>query len=254
MPLMIGGAMMAGGQGLNALGSMFGSSGAKKQAKLMQEALDYQKNIDKRNFDYQKGIDTRSYSDLSPYRRFGSDQVNQLSDFMKNKNPADFMDPGYKFRLNTGTNAIMNNAASRGMAQSGDTLRALDQFGQDMGSQEYNNAFNRWMGEGQMRQGMAGVGQNAAVQGGSLANQGASTITHGGNQAAGNIGMISANTNVGAPDQVWGNFFSGLGGQAAGAGMSGMGGTNGMMNSLKNLFANKTTPQTQNTYGFTGML
>lgn len=206
--------MAAGGLGLGALGSMFGSSGAKKQLALMREALDYQ-----------KGIDQRTYKDLSPYRDFGSTQLNALSGFLNEKNPESFIDPGYNFRLQSGVNAINNNAATKGLLQSGDTLRELTQFGQDMGSQEYGNAFNRWLGEGQFRQGLTGIGQNAATQGGSLANQGAA-----------NVSQTSANMDAGASDRIWGDYFSGIGGMATKAGGAGMGGSGGMMNSLSNIF------------------
>ena len=206
--------MAAGGLGLGALGSMFGSSGAKKQLALMREALDYQ-----------KGIDKRTYKDLGAYRDFGGQQLNALTGFLNDKNPEDYIDPGFQFRMDAGTNAINNNAATKGMLQSGDTLRELTQFGQDMGSQEYGNAFNRWLGEGQFRQGLTGIGQNAATQGGGLANQGAA-----------NISATSANTNAAAPDQVWGDYLGGLGGMATKMGMGGMGGSGGMMNSLSNIF------------------
>lgn len=214
MPMMIQGATALGGLGLGAVGSMFGSSGAKKQLALMREALDYQ-----------KGIDKRTYKDLGAYRDFGGQQLNALTGFLNDKNPEDYIDPGFQFRMDAGTNAINNNAATKGMLQSGDTLRELTQFGQDMGSQEYGNAFNRWIGEGQFRQGLTGIGQNAATQGGGLANQGAA-----------NISATSANTNAAAPDQVWGDYLSGLGGMATKAGGAGMGGSGGMMNSLSNIF------------------
>lgn len=238
MPLMIGGAMAAGGMGLGALGSMFGSSGAKKQLALMREALDYQ-----------KGIDKRTYNDLSPYRQFGGDQLNALSGFLSDKNPSNYIDPGYQFRLDAGTNAINNNAATKGMLQSGDTLRALTEYGQDMGSQEYGNAFNRWLGEGQFRQGLTGIGQNAATQGGGLANQGAQ-----------NVAGITANMDAGAPDKIWGDYISNLGGMATKAGFGGMGGSGGMMSGMGNAFQNifsQQSPQQPDWYqnalgGYTG--
>lgn len=214
IPALLGGGMAAGGLGLGALGSMFGSSGAKKQLQLMREALDYQ-----------KGIDARTYKDLGAYRDFGGEQLNALTGFLKEKNPEDFIDPGFQFRMDAGTNAINNNAATRGMLQSGDTLRELTQFGQDMGSQEYGNAFNRWLGEGQFRQGLTGIGQNAATQGGSLANQGAS-----------NVSQTSANMDAGASDRIWGDYFGNLGGMATKMGMGGLGGSSGAMNSLANIF------------------
>jgi hypothetical protein len=53
-------------------------------------------------------------------------------------------DPGYAFRVAEGQKALeRSTAASRGL-QSGAALKAATRYGQDMGSQEYNNAFNRF--------------------------------------------------------------------------------------------------------------
>jgi hypothetical protein len=53
-------------------------------------------------------------------------------------------DPGYAFRLAEGQKAIeRSTAASRGL-QSGAALKAAARYGQEMGSQEYQNAFNRF--------------------------------------------------------------------------------------------------------------
>ena len=53
-------------------------------------------------------------------------------------------DPGYAFRMAEGQKALeRSTAASRGL-QSGAALKAATRYGQEMGSQEYNNAFNRF--------------------------------------------------------------------------------------------------------------
>lgn len=52
-------------------------------------------------------------------------------------------DPGYAFRLAEGQKAIERSAAARGMQLSGATLKGLTKYGQDLGSQEYANAYNR---------------------------------------------------------------------------------------------------------------
>lgn len=213
MPLIMGSVGLAGGIGGQIAGGLLGSSGAKKQLALMQQALDYQ-----------KGIDKRTYEDLSPYRDFGKTQLNSLGDFLNTKSASNYIDPGYQFRLNSGTNAINNNAAASNMLQSGDTLRALTEYGQDMGSQEYNNAFNRFLGEGQFRQGLAGMGQNAATQGGELANQGAAQVAH-----------ISSQMDPGASDRIWGKIASGMGGMAMNGFAQG-GGMGGMTNAFSNIF------------------
>lgn len=58
---------------------------------------------------------------------------------------ADFeADPGYGFRMSEGMKAIERSAAARGGLLSGTTLRGVQRFGQDLASQEYLNAFNRY--------------------------------------------------------------------------------------------------------------
>lgn len=184
------GGIMALGGGIAS--GYFGGKAAKAQMNAMRDAIEYQKMIDQ-----------RTYADLAPYRDFGKTQLNDLSSYMTNKNPEDFIDPGYDFRFKSGQNAVAGNAAAAGMLQSGDTLRALTQYGQDMGSQEYGNAFSRWLNEGQFRQGLAGMGQNAAVQNGYV-----------GGQMAGNVGNLTAQTDWGGRDRPWadiGSAFMGTG-------------------------------------------
>jgi hypothetical protein len=98
-------------------------------------------------------------------------------------------DPGYGFRFAQGQKALERSAAARGGLLSGNTGGALQQYGQGMASQEYQNAFNRYQAERQARlgplQSLAGIGQtsvNALGQaGGNYAN------------SVGNIGMNQAN-------------------------------------------------------------
>lgn len=53
-------------------------------------------------------------------------------------------DPGYAFRVAEGQKALeRSTAASRGL-QSGAALKSATRYGQEMGSQEYQNAFNRF--------------------------------------------------------------------------------------------------------------
>jgi len=52
-------------------------------------------------------------------------------------------DPGYAFRLSEGQKALDRQAAARGGLISGGALKAATRYGQDMGSQEYQNAYQR---------------------------------------------------------------------------------------------------------------
>jgi hypothetical protein len=107
------------------------------------------------------------------------------------------MDPGYGFRLAEGQKALDRQAAARGGLISGAALKAATRYGQDMGSQEYQNAYSRSYGRAmdeynsrvqQANTGynrlasMAGLGQTAGNQ---LASSGQNYAN-----TAGNIGMI----------------------------------------------------------------
>lgn len=64
-------------------------------------------------------------------------------------------DPSYQFRFQQGQGALENSAAARGGMLSGNALRALSGYGQNMASQEFGNVANRLAG-------LAGVGQGTA--------------------------------------------------------------------------------------------
>jgi len=76
------------------------------------------------------------------------------------------IDPGYQFRLAEGMKGLERSAAARGGLLSGGTLKGIQRYGQDMASQEFTNAFNRYQSErtGTLNpyQAMAGQGQSTA--------------------------------------------------------------------------------------------
>lgn len=77
-------------------------------------------------------------------------------------------DPGYGFRLSEGLKAIQNSAAARGGLLSGAALKGISRYGQDMGSQEYGNAYARYNQNQQNKysrlSGISGMGESAAGQ------------------------------------------------------------------------------------------
>jgi hypothetical protein len=98
-----------------------------------------------------------------------------------------YADPSFKFRQAEGAKAFMANKAAAGVARTGGALKGLEDYNQQLASQEYGNVYNRKFGE--YTTGLAdrlNVGnsnnQNAAQayglsnqyqQGAQLANQGA---------------------------------------------------------------------------------
>jgi len=115
-------------------------------------------------------------------------------------------DPGYAFRLSEGLKALERSAAARGGLMSGATGKALQRYGQEMGSQEFGNAYNRALTEyNALRQreaegynrlaGLAGVGGTTAQQltsAGQTYGQQAGNLLTGTAANIGNIGMQAA--------------------------------------------------------------
>ena len=111
------------------------------------------------------------------------------------------IDPGYQFRLKEGMQGLERSAAARGGLLSGGTLKGIQRYGQDMASQEYTNAFNRYQAErtGTLNpfQAMAGQGQSTANTltnlGMNYANQAGEAYMGAGNaRASGYVGQGNA--------------------------------------------------------------
>jgi len=110
-------------------------------------------------------------------------------------------DPGYAFRLSEGMKALERSAAARGGLLSGSTIKGAQRFGQDLSSQEYANAFNRYQVERAAAlnplQSMAGMGQTTAQQigqaGSTMAqNVGQTMMGAGAARASGYVGQANA--------------------------------------------------------------
>jgi hypothetical protein len=80
--------------------------------------------------DIQKGIDTGAF-EVSDREPFDASQVDVTQD------------PGYDFRMSQGVDALDASASARGRLLSGAQREALTGYGQEMGSQEYGNAYAR---------------------------------------------------------------------------------------------------------------
>jgi len=140
------------------MGSRSASKAADVQAQATQSAQDAQERMFNKQVELQEpfrqaGVGAlNKLVSLSDYTKFGQDQFQQ--------------DPGYAFRLSEGMKALDRTAAARGGLLSGAALKGATRYGQEMGSQEYQNAFNRYQAERAAQlnplQSLAGVGQTSA--------------------------------------------------------------------------------------------
>jgi hypothetical protein len=164
--------------------SLFGSSAASKAANAQAAAADRATQLQREQFDRQvelqapfRDVGVRALPELeaaSRYTPFG------MSEFQA--------DPGYGFRLSEGQKALDRQAAARGGLISGGALKAAQRYGQEMGSQEYTNAFNRYQTERQARlnplQSLAGMGQTSVAQLGQAGQTMATNVGEAGAAAA----------------------------------------------------------------------
>jgi len=185
--------------GATVVSSLVGARTAKKAGETQAAAADRASELQKEQFERQVELQApfreagvRALPELeaaSRYTPFGMGQFQQ--------------DPGYGFRLAEGQKALDRQAAARGGLISGGALKAAQRYGQEMGSQEYTNAFNRYQIERNARlnplQSLAGFGQTSVNQLGQAGQNYASNVGNlmtGGAaaQAAGQVGAANAIT------------------------------------------------------------
>jgi hypothetical protein len=190
--------------------SAIGSSAAKGAAKTQAAAADRAAELQNEQFQ-------QTRQDYAPYREAGYNALAELQRTAGNVPGAfkfgagDYQaDPGYAFRLSEGQKALDRQAAARGGLISGGALKAAQRYGQEMGSQEFQNAYNRaFTGYGtevarenqlyNRQAALAGIGQTATGQvaqaGQNYANTAGNLITGGAAaQAAGQVGQANAIT------------------------------------------------------------
>jgi hypothetical protein len=145
--------------------SLLGASASRSAANTQAAAADRASQV-------QRDIFERQVELSQPYREAGELALNKLVPLATEYTPFSYdeftKDPGYAFRLSEGQKALERSATARGNLLSGGTLKGITRYGQEMGSQEYMNAFNRYQAERQARlnplQSLANVGQTSSQQ------------------------------------------------------------------------------------------
>ena len=189
------------------MGSKAAKSAANTQAGASREATQSQLEMFDRQTELQE-----------PFRQAGLKGQNRLLELLglsEDRSAADFgkyasaeftpaqfqTDPGYAFRMSEGMKALDRSAASRGGLFSGATIKGAQRFGQDLASQEYQNAFNRYQTTRTNTLNplvsLAGGAQSSANTltnaAGNVGNQISSNIIGAGNaMAAGQVGSANA--------------------------------------------------------------
>ena len=189
-----------------------GASAAKSAAQTQAEAAREANQLAYKIYGEQKALQ-------EPFRQAGIGAQNKLLTYLglpggtegadygkyaRDFGMSDFTaDPGYAFRMSEGLKGLERSAAARGGLLSGTGLKNIQRFGQDLASQEYGNAYNRYQTNRANQLAPLGSllasGQSAAANQGSAAGQygataGSNITGAGAATAAGNVGATNALT------------------------------------------------------------
>ena len=212
--LSAGAAALVGAVAAPVIGGLIGGNAAQNAADTGAAASDRSAALQKEMFDKQVALQ-------EPFHTAGIAGQNRLMELLGlggntgaagfGKYSRDFglqdfqQDPGYAFRLSEGLKGLDRQAAARGGLISGGALKAATQYGQEMGSQEYQNAFNRYQtnrtNQLQPLGNLQAIGQSAASNQGSAAgaygtNAGNAIIQGGQAAAAGQLGQANTIANA----------------------------------------------------------
>lgn len=166
---------------VNAVADVFGFGPASKQAEATTQAAGMSAQASREALDLQRRMYEEGVARQKPFYEAG---VNALPGYLSGIGPngelvrgftmADYQaDPGYAFRLSEGQKAIERSTAARTGLQSGAALKAAARYGQEMGSQEFSNAYNRFRDtQGLRRNALAGVVGYAPTAAGAMTTSG----------------------------------------------------------------------------------
>lgn len=178
------------------IGGIASNKAASTQAQATQAATAAQTASAEKGLEAQERMFERQVALQEPFRQVG---VNALPELVAASRYEPFTaakfqaDPGYAFRLKEGLRALDRSAAARGGLLSGNQLRGVTEYGQELASQEFTNAFNRYQAERAARlqplQSLAGMSQSSA-----------NTLTGAAGQLGANIGSTYSQLgqNIGA--------------------------------------------------------
>ena len=137
-----------------------GLYGASENRKAASQASDAATRANEESMAFQREMFDKQLGLTEPYREAGTTAQNRLMELLGiggNAGGADYgkygrdfsmsdfqADPGYAFRLSEGQKGLDRQAAARGGLISGGALKAAARYGQDMGSQEYGRAYDRY--------------------------------------------------------------------------------------------------------------
>lgn len=138
------------------IGGMMGQRGAGAMAGASKEAGQLEYDASMAALDLQREMYETGREDMAPWLSAGAGALGEMEQMRAGEYDIT-TDPSYQFRLQEGLQSMQNMLSAKGMRDSGASLKAGQQYGQEYASQEWGNVYNRLAS-------LAGVGQTSAGQ------------------------------------------------------------------------------------------
>ena len=130
------------------IGGYASSQASKEGAKSSAAGMAAEERMAERNIEFQREMAEQQREDFAPWRDTGQQALDRIWSGVQS---GEFevgdidvtKDPGYQFRMQEGVEALDASASARGRLLSGAQQKSLTKYGQDVGSQEYANAYAR---------------------------------------------------------------------------------------------------------------
>lgn len=180
------GGMLDGDSGGGAANSAAGRTGAATDRSVALQERMYKEGVARQKPFYKAGVNALG--------KMQAQYNNMPAAFSGNVDLT--QDPGYAFRLSEGQKALERSAAARGGLLSGGTGKALARFGQDYGSQEYGNAYNRALTQYNAAVNRENTGYNRLAAMSGTGQTAANTLGSAGQNYASNVGNAYINQGV----------------------------------------------------------
>lgn len=154
------------------IGGAVASRGASKQEKAIREGARQQTEATLTG-------QREALAATQPLRDLSFQQLNRLAEmygpegqYVKTPTMEELaVDPGFSFRMSEGEKALARMQSARGQYLGGGAIKAGVRYGQEMGSQEFQNAYNRLMNQrATVTNALLGIGGMAPALAGQQAN------------------------------------------------------------------------------------
>lgn len=156
---------------------ILGSNAAQGAAGALESGAQSAQNLELQNQNSALGAQQTALGNVTsaeqPYQSLGSTGANALAGYVQNGFTAPTLQqaqqtPGYQFALQQGSQAIDENAAANGTLMTGGTGTALENYGQNLAQnayqQTYNNALNAYQTNVGAAQGATNTGLSSTGQ------------------------------------------------------------------------------------------